>query len=85
MNYIPRNRDAELAAPGVEGHTQQNRPAIMAEGSGQHFLSEVVLESAGTELRGLKEDGPHPGCGCTTEYLALDTLLSDEGFQCSCL
>lgn len=41
MNCIPSNRDAESAAPRVEGHIQQNRPAIVVEGSGQHFLSEV--------------------------------------------
>ena len=33
-------REAVLVSPGVgEGHTEQNRPAVRAEGSGQHFLS----------------------------------------------
>jgi len=41
LNCIPSNRDAESAAPRVEGHIQQNRPAIMVEGSGQHFLSKA--------------------------------------------
>lgn len=37
---FPVTETLSWQAPGVgEGHTEQNRPAVRAEGSGQHFLS----------------------------------------------